>query len=86
MFAAGELVPGVMVGDMGRKTLGNDLDNAWIMFNDVAAPYSALLDKVTFGHIRTPASPHPVTFSHIWTARGSCLTTSPRPTPRSPTR
>jgi len=34
-----------MVGDMGRKTLGNDLDNAWIMFNDVTVPYSALLDK-----------------------------------------
>jgi hypothetical protein len=40
-----------MVGDMGRKTLGNDLDNAWIMFNDVNVPYQALLDKcVTMLH------------------------------------
>mmetsp|Transcript_40073 Transcript_40073/g.67199 ORF Transcript_40073/g.67199 Transcript_40073/m.67199 type:complete len:482 (+) Transcript_40073:132-1577(+) len=53
----GELVPGVMVGDMGRKTLGNDLDNAWIMFNDVNVPYQALLDKyaeVDAGHNYVP--------------------------------
>ena len=28
--AAGQLVKGVTVGDMGDKTIGNDLDNAWI--------------------------------------------------------
>lgn len=26
----GPLVPGVTVGDMGHKTVGNDLDNAWV--------------------------------------------------------
>ena len=26
----GDLVPGVTVGDMGLKTVGNDLDNAWV--------------------------------------------------------
>jgi acyl-CoA oxidase len=26
----GPLVPGVTVGDMGPKTVGNDLDNAWV--------------------------------------------------------
>ena len=33
----GELVPGVSVGDMGIKTTGNDLDNAWINFDKVRA-------------------------------------------------
>ena len=41
----GELVEGVTVGDMGRKTVGNDLDNAWIHFNNVKVPKSALLNK-----------------------------------------
>ena len=31
----GELVPGVSVGDMGVKTTGNDLDNAWIALDQV---------------------------------------------------
>ena len=26
----GKLVPGVTIGDMGVKTIGNDLDNAWV--------------------------------------------------------
>lgn len=39
----GELVPGVSVGDMGIKTTGNDLDNAWIRFDQVRVPKSALL-------------------------------------------
>merc|ERR1719409_2392341 len=30
---------------MGRKTMGNDLDNASIAFNNVKIPKSALLDK-----------------------------------------
>ena len=40
----GELVPGVSVGDMGLKTTGNDLDNAWIHFDKVRLPRSALLN------------------------------------------
>ena len=40
----GELTPGVAVGDMGLKTTGNDLDNAWITFDKVRLPRSALLD------------------------------------------
>jgi acyl-CoA oxidase len=31
----GKLVPGISVDDMGRKTVGNDLDNAWIAFDKV---------------------------------------------------
>jgi alkylation response protein AidB-like acyl-CoA dehydrogenase len=30
---------------MGRKTVCNDLDNAWIKFDGVRVPYSALLDR-----------------------------------------
>jgi len=41
---SGELVPGVSVGDMGLKTTGNDLDNAWIKFDRVRLPRSALLN------------------------------------------
>lgn len=29
----GQLVKGVSIGDMGRKTIGNDLDNAWVRFD-----------------------------------------------------
>ena len=36
--------PGISTGDMGIKTTGNDLDNAWIAFDDVRVPRSALLD------------------------------------------
>ena len=39
------LTRGVSVGDMGKKTTGNDLDNAWIRFDDVAVPHDALLSK-----------------------------------------
>ncbi len=35
---------GISTGDMGVKTTGNDLDNAWIGFNGVRVPRSALLD------------------------------------------
>jgi acyl-CoA oxidase len=45
----GELVDGVQMGDMGEKTIGNDLDNAWISFSDVWLPKSALLSR--FGDI-----------------------------------
>ena len=36
--------PGISTGDMGAKTTGNDLDNAWIAFDKVRVPRSALLD------------------------------------------
>jgi len=41
----GNLVPGISCGDMGRKTVGNDLDNAWIAFDNVVVPKHALLNK-----------------------------------------
>eukprot|EP00439_Symbiodinium_sp_Y106_P069494 s1443_g11.t5 len=31
--------------DMGRKTVGNDLDNAWIAFHGARIPHSALLNR-----------------------------------------
>mmetsp|Transcript_45041 Transcript_45041/g.81270 ORF Transcript_45041/g.81270 Transcript_45041/m.81270 type:complete len:477 (+) Transcript_45041:48-1478(+) len=40
-----ELVQGVRLADMGRKTVVNDLDNAWIAFDGVRVPESALLDR-----------------------------------------
>lgn len=40
----GQLVQGVSVGDMGLKTTGNDLDNAWIAFDNVRLPRSSLLN------------------------------------------
>jgi acyl-CoA oxidase len=41
----GELAQGVSVGDMGVKTTGNDLDNAWIRFDHARVPRSALLNR-----------------------------------------
>ena len=41
----GKVVPGVDHGDMGKKTVGNDLDNAWIAFNGVRVPKSSLLNR-----------------------------------------
>jgi acyl-CoA oxidase len=41
----GEVVSGVSHGDMGVKTVGNDLDNAWISFSNVKLPKSALLNR-----------------------------------------
>ena len=35
---------GISTGDMGVKTTGNDLDNAWIGFQGTRVPRSALLD------------------------------------------
>jgi len=35
----------VEMGDMGRKTFGNDLDNAWISFQNVWLPKGALLSR-----------------------------------------
>jgi len=45
----GELLPGISVDDMGRKTVGNDLDNAWISFDQVELDKSAMLAK--YAHI-----------------------------------
>jgi len=42
---SGELVEGVEMGDMGPKSVGNDLDNAWISFSNVWLPKSALLNR-----------------------------------------
>eukprot|EP00929_Paragymnodinium_shiwhaense_P058480 TRINITY_DN29281_c0_g1_i1.p1 TRINITY_DN29281_c0_g1~~TRINITY_DN29281_c0_g1_i1.p1 ORF type:complete len:471 (+),score=140.20 TRINITY_DN29281_c0_g1_i1:68-1480(+) len=41
----GNLMPGVELGDMGRKTVGNDLDNAWIGFHSMRVPHDTLLSK-----------------------------------------
>ena len=41
----GEVVAGVSHGDMGKKTVGNDLDNAWIAFTNVRLPRGALLNR-----------------------------------------
>jgi len=45
----GALVDNVEIGDMGRKTVGNDLDNAWIKFSDLRVPKEALMRR--FGTI-----------------------------------
>ena len=41
----GELVKGVVHGDMGKKSVGNDLDNAWLAFDNVKLPKKALLNR-----------------------------------------
>ena len=41
----GKLVDGVTIGDMGVKTIGNDLDNAWVAFKQIWLPKSVMLDK-----------------------------------------
>jgi acyl-CoA oxidase len=46
----GSLVDGVSVDDMGTKTTGNDLDNAWIAFDHVRLPATALLSR--YGEIK----------------------------------
>ena len=43
----GKLVEGVTIGDMGMKSVGNDLDNAWIAFEGVKLPKTALLNRYT---------------------------------------
>ena len=42
---AGNIVPGVILCDMGRKTTGNDLDNASISFKNLEIPKSSLLNR-----------------------------------------
>jgi alkylation response protein AidB-like acyl-CoA dehydrogenase len=39
------LARGVTMGDMGVKTTGNDLDNAWVRFDGFTVPHDALLCK-----------------------------------------
>lgn len=41
----GKVIDGVTHGDMGKKTVGNDLDNAWIAFENVSLPKSSLLNR-----------------------------------------
>lgn len=41
----GKLMDNITVTDMGRKTIGNDLDNASIYFDHVELPKSALLNR-----------------------------------------
>ena len=43
--AQGQLTRGVSVGDMGSKTIANDLDNAWISFDSVHIPRACMLDR-----------------------------------------
>lgn len=62
---SGELTAGVSVGDMGSKTVANDLDNAWISFDHVAMPRSALLDRFCTVDAEVPCH--------------ACLATPPRP-------
>jgi len=39
----GKLLPHIEIEDMGIKTVGNDLDNAWIAFHNFRVPHSTLL-------------------------------------------
>lgn len=46
----GKLVPNIELGDMGTKTVGNDLDNAWIAFHNLRVPHSTLLCR--YGEVK----------------------------------
>ena len=39
------LLPGITIENMGRKTIANDLDNASIHFDHVVLPKSAMLTR-----------------------------------------
>ena len=41
----GNLVPNITIVDMGRKTVGNDLDNVSIHFDHVVLPKSSMLNR-----------------------------------------
>lgn len=43
--AHGQLTPGISVGNMGSKTIANDLDNAWISFDSVHIDRACMLDR-----------------------------------------
>jgi len=40
-----EVLPNIRLADMGKKTVANDLDNAWIAFDGLRVPESCLLDR-----------------------------------------
>lgn len=46
----GKVVPNIELGDMGTKTVGNDLDNAWIAFHKCRVPHSTLLCR--YGEVK----------------------------------
>lgn len=46
----GKVVPNIELGDMGVKTVGNDLDNAWIAFHKLRVPHSNLLCR--YGQVK----------------------------------
>ena len=37
---------GIAFGDMGRKTIGNDLDNAWVKFDGVSMRKRVFVESV----------------------------------------
>jgi alkylation response protein AidB-like acyl-CoA dehydrogenase len=41
----GKVLPNIELGDMGEKTVGNDLDNAWIAFHKMRVPHRTLLSR-----------------------------------------
>lgn len=41
----GELLPGIMVGDIGPKLGLNGIDNGWCLFRRMKIPYDGLLDR-----------------------------------------
>ena len=40
-----EVKRGIAFGDMGRKTIGNDLDNAWVKFDGFRCERGCLLNR-----------------------------------------
>lgn len=46
----GKLVPNIELEDMGAKSVGNDLDNAWIAFHKMRVPHSTLLCR--YGEVK----------------------------------
>lgn len=41
-----DLVPGVVIGDCGPKNGGNNIDNGYIILNDLRIPKDFFLDKL----------------------------------------
>ncbi len=61
----GRVSTGVTLGDMGAKTTGNDLDNAWISFENKWIPRESLLDRycdltVDGGYVATGGTSAPM--------------------------
>lgn len=55
----GQLCKGVTVGDMGGKTTGNDLDNAWIKFEKVGVVCPLTAVDRPHSHPHTHTHTHP---------------------------